>query len=214
MKSRNHRFGFTCLATIALALAGCPSTNNSTTKRPAKSQPLVLLVADDPQLGQAIAREWLGRTEEPLTVRDVSLAELSSASRLPADAVIFPSGSIGQLAERGLIMPLEPAALEEPDFHYRDIFEQIRLREMRWGNRTVAAPLGSPQLLLAYRPDVFEKLGLEPPTDWTAYEKAVGRLADRASLGDLAPPGERPWRAAIEPLTDGWAGEVLLARAA
>src|SRR4029079_12415850 len=118
-------------ALLAL-FAGCPTTNNSPAKKSAATakQPLVLLVADDPEPGQAIGRDWLGRIEEELTVRDVSLAELSSASRLPGDTVVFPSGFIGQLAERGLIMPLELAALEEADFHYRDIFEQIRLHEM------------------------------------------------------------------------------------
>src|SRR4051794_3706276 len=112
----------TSLAAVACALhVGCPATNDLTAKKalpPAKAQPLVLFVADDPQLGQAIAREWLGRTEEALTVRDVSLAELGSANRLAADVVVFPSGLIGQLAERGLIMPLEPAALEDPEFNH------------------------------------------------------------------------------------------------
>jgi len=217
MKRWNHRFAFRLAsAGLLIFFAGCPTISNSPASKPVSTpkQPLVLLVADDPELGKAIAREWLGRTEEPLTVRDASLQELTAASRLPADAVIFPTGLLGQLAERALIMPLEPAALEDAEFHYRDIFEQIRLREMRWGTKTLAAPLGSPQFLLAYRADMFEKLGLEPPTDWTAYQKAVGRLSDRESLGDLVPPTDKPWQAAMEPLADGWAGQVLLARAA
>lgn len=217
MKYSIRRLGFTVVAAALWALlAGCPTAKQLPAPKAASTaeQPLVLLVADDPELGRAIAREWLGRTEEPLTVRDVTLVELNSASRLPGDAVIFPSGLIGQLAERGLIMPLEPAALEEPDFHYRDIFEQIRLHEIRWGNKTLAVPLGSPQLLVAYRADIFEQLGLEPPADWTAYQKAVGRLSEREAFGDLAPSADRTWHAAIEPLADGWAGQVLLARAA
>src|SRR5207253_2085031 len=128
-------------------------------------QPLTLLVVNDSPLGQAIAREWRGRTEEQLTVRDVSLAEVASASRLPGDVVVFPSGVIGQLAERGLISPLEPAVLEDADFNYRDIFDQVRLGEMRWGKQTYAVSLGSPQLLLAYRADLFEKRGLMTPAD-------------------------------------------------
>ncbi|HMC11830.1 MAG TPA: extracellular solute-binding protein [Pirellulaceae bacterium] len=206
------------LAAIAsLLLVGCPTAK---TPAPAKSsgaatsQPLVLLVVDDPQLGQAISREWRGRTEEELTIRDVPLEQVAKANRLPGDAIIFPSGMIGQLAEGGLIAPLEPGVLEDADFNYRDIFDQIRMGEMRWGNRTFAVPLGSPQLLLAYRADLFEKLGQKPPEDWTEYQQTAVRLADQAALGDVAPPADQPWRATIEPLAAGWRGQLLLARAA
>ena len=47
---------------------------------------------------------------------------------------------------------------------------------MKWGNRTVAVPLGSPQLLLAYRIDIFERLGLTPPVDWAEYQQAIKEL--------------------------------------
>jgi multiple sugar transport system substrate-binding protein len=75
-------------------------------------------------------------------------------------------------------------------------------------------PLGSPQLLLAYRADFLESAGIEPPTDWTAYRQAIRRLADRAKLGGLAPQADQAWQATAEPLADGWAGQLLLARAA
>src|SRR3954466_8285345 len=89
MKCWNHRFAVRLAAAgLLMFFAGCPTINNSPTSKPVSppKQPLVLLVADDPELGKAIAREWLGRTEEPLTVRDASLEELTAASRLPADA--------------------------------------------------------------------------------------------------------------------------------
>ena len=78
--------------------------------------------------------------------------------------------------------------MEDADFNYRDIFDQIRLGELRWGTRTFATPLGSPQLLLVYRADIFQRLGLKPPADWTEYQRIVERLADRSQLGDLTPP--------------------------
>jgi ABC-type glycerol-3-phosphate transport system substrate-binding protein len=203
---------------IVLAVAGCPAANKTATPSSGASakaaQPLTLIVVDDPELAKAIAREWRSRTEENLTVRDASSTEIAAASRLPGDAVIFPAGLIGQLAERSLIAPLDAAAIEGADFNYRDIFDQIRLREMKWGNRTFAMPLGSPQLLLAYRADLFEKLGLAPPTDWAEYHAILRRLADRSALGDLAPPADMTWRSAVEPLADGFAGQLLLARAA
>ena len=180
----------------------------------APSQPLVLLVVEDPPLGQAIAREWRSRTEQELTVREATLADVAAAHRLPADAVIFPSGLVGQLAERGLIQPLASEALETPEFDFRDIFDQIRLREMKWGGRVLSVPLGSPQLLLAYRSDVFERLELTPPTTWSDYQRALARLSDRSARGEAAPRADQPRQAALEPLGEGWAGQLLLARAA
>src|ERR1044072_1213025 len=121
---RNRLVPSATVALLMLTVSGCPS---ATTKAPpaAKAKPrapLTLLVIDDPPLGKAIAREWLGRTEEELVVRDATSKEIATASRLPADAVVFPSGLIGQLAEQGLLSPLEPAALEDPEFDHRDIF--------------------------------------------------------------------------------------------
>jgi len=203
---------------LALVLAGCPAANKTGAPAkgaPAKStQPLTLLVVDDPELGKAIAREWRSRTEENVNVRDVTSSEIAAANRLPGDVVIFPAGFVGQLAERNLIAPIDAEVLAGADFNYRDIFEQVRLREMKWGNRTFAVPLGSPQLLLAYRADIFDKLGITPPADWAEYQDIVQRLADRSALADLAPPAEQPWRSTIEPLADGFAGQLLLARAA
>lgn len=204
------------LAALALLLAGCPG---STTKpppavAPKATQPLTLVVVDDLQLGQAIAREWRARTEEDLQVQNLSAAEAEKAGRLPGDAVVFPVGLVGTFIEKGLIQQLADDALEDAEFAHRDIFTPLRMEEMRWGNRTVAVPLGSPRLLLAYRTDLFEKLKLQPPNNWTEYQQLVERLADRNQLGELAPPADQPWRAAIEPLADGWAGQLLLARAA
>lgn len=214
--SRVARPALLCAA-AALLLAGCPGPASHTppqSDRAAKpSQPLTVLIVDDAELGQAVAREWRSRTEEDLKIEPVTAAQLAAAHRLPGDAIIFPSGLLGYLAERELILPIEPAALEEPAFDHRDIFELLRRQEMRWGNRTFAAPLGSPQLLLAYRADIFAKLGLSPPADWKSYQELVVRLADRSLAGESA-SADQPWQSTIEPLADGWAGQMLLARAA
>ncbi len=196
-------------AAILLLFTGCPDkAGTSPAQKPAAhpAQPLTLLVVDDPSLGQAIAREWRGRTEEELTVRDVSLAEVAAVRRLPGDAIVFPSGMIGQIAERGLILPLEPTLLEDAEFNYRDIFDQIRLGEMRWGKQTLATPLGSPQFLLVYRADALEKEGLKPPADWNEYQQIVERLQATSTASTQL--------TTLEPLGDGWAGQLLLARAA
>src|SRR5690606_24495236 len=115
-----------------------------------------VLVVDDPTLGEAIAREWRSRTEGELAVENYTSERLMAANRLPGDIVIFAVGDVGSLAERGLILPLDDDALDTAEYDRQDIFDQVRLRDISWGNRTFAAPLGSPQFLLVYRADTFE----------------------------------------------------------
>jgi multiple sugar transport system substrate-binding protein len=199
-------------ALVLLAAGGCPNpspapVSPAASGPPPAAGPLVLLVVDDVPLAEAIAREWKSRTEKTLDVQHVKLANVLSASRLPGDVIVFPAGHLGQLAERELIVPLADEALAKPQFDRPDIFDQVRLRDIAWGNRTLAAPLGSPQLLLAYRRDVFERHSLAPPKTWSEYQTLVQKLAAMTKEGD-------PPVATIEPLADGWAGQMLLARAA
>jgi ABC-type glycerol-3-phosphate transport system substrate-binding protein len=165
---------------------------------------------DDAPLGDAIARAWHAVSEKELNVQGVTQAELSQASRLPADVVVFPAGELGTLVERDLVQQLNEKTLEDMGFDRRDIFDQVRLREIVWGNKLVAVPLGSPRLLLVYRRDLFDKLALAPPQTWKDYQAVVERLA---AEGKLASEGKAE-HAVIEPLADGWAGQMLLARAA
>lgn len=197
-----------CAALILVAACvGCPTPSTPpvpTAKPGVKTAGLTLLVVDDAPLGEAIAREWQSAYEAELDVQAVSLAELAKASRLPGDVIVFPSGQVGRLVQRELIALLDEEALAKGAFNRPDIFDQVRLREMVWGNKTVAVPLGSPRLVLVYRPDIFEELSLAPPQTWKEYQA----IADR-----LAADGKED-RAVIEPLADGWAGQMLLARAA
>jgi multiple sugar transport system substrate-binding protein len=201
---------FAC-ALLFPVLVGCPADSPATKGgKPAADsrpvEPLKVLVVDDPALGEAIAREWRSRTEGELTVENYTSQRLMAANRLPGDIVVFAVGDIGSLAERGLILPLEDEAFATEEYDRRDIFDQVRLRDVGWGNRTFAAPLGSPQLLVVYRSDIFDQLGLTPPQTWDEYEQVAKALASKRSETSLVP--------AIEPLAPGWAGQMLLARAA
>src|SRR5437867_514350 len=94
-----------CLAVATLLLfAGCkdPTATAPTQKAAAlPAQPLTVLVVDDEELEQAIAREWKARTEEDLKIRHITPVEIAISSRLPGDVIVFPSSLIGYLAERG-----------------------------------------------------------------------------------------------------------------
>jgi multiple sugar transport system substrate-binding protein len=208
------------VAAISLAAyCGCENparekTDSTTAATKSAAPSLKLLVIDDPELGQFIAREWRARTENELQLQTATAAEIAGARRLPADVVVFATGLLGELAEHGLIVPLDETQLADEAFDRHDIFEHVRRNEMNWGNKTFATPLGSPQLLLVYRADIFASLKVQPPQTWDEYQAIVERLANRGELGELAPAAGSPWQATCEPLAAGWAGQLLLARAA
>jgi multiple sugar transport system substrate-binding protein len=60
----------------------------------------------------------------------------------------------------------------------------------------------------------LERFHKRPPRTWAEYHDLVEFFARRENLADLAPPADAPWHATIEPLAAGWAGRLLLARAA
>ncbi len=207
---------FAVLAAITLAVGCRPDSPESTsnTSKPTEQSPLRVLVVDDEPLGEAIARQWIARTESKIDVQHATYERIASAQRLPADVVVFPSSLLGQLAERGLIAPIPSETLRGGEFDERDVFGQVRMAEVRWGRQPAAVPLGSPQLLLAYREDLFEALDLQPPETWEDYQHLVEQLRDPNALGDFKPESPEAWQPTAEPLAPGWASRLLLARAA
>lgn len=176
-----------------------------------------LLVVDDPALAQAAVRlrgEWRAQSAGELEVQEMTCAELLAAQELPADAVICPEWVLAPLAERGLLRPLpEPLLAEDPP-GWADVFELVRLRVVQWENRVLAIPFGSPVLVCYCRADLLAALGRQPPRNWQEYGELAALLAQREKLGAAAPPAAEPWYGCIEPLAPGWAGLVLMARAA
>jgi ABC-type glycerol-3-phosphate transport system substrate-binding protein len=230
------------LLILPVFFAGCPTEKKETTKRPLEGVSLRLAVVDDPALAKAVARmqgEWNAQTGSTFQVTELTEKDLERADGLPADAAICPSCLVGVLAERNWL-----AAAPENVLHsaqWGEIFDLEKLREAAWGGSTVAVPFGSPLFCCYYRADLLEKLGRHPPHTWTEYQdlakllaKSAGPLAGEGqaakSAGPLAGEGQaakspRPlagegqgvrasWCGAIEPLSPGWAGLTLLARAA
>src|SRR5436190_10202630 len=181
------RFFGICPAVLLVAAArpGC-GPNSSSTQGKGKQRlvpQLTVLVVEDSALGDTIKSEWRSRTEDEVIVRKISWKEASSAQRLPGDLIVYPAGQMGELAEAGLLAPISERTLENDAFALRDIYKQLRLREMKWGDKVLGLPLGSPQLMLVYRIDIFTKLGLKPPQTWKEYDITAARLAKREELG-------------------------------
>ncbi len=103
------------------------------------------------------------------------------------------------------------------DAQWAGIFELLKLREAAWGDQVMAVPFGSPVFCCYYRADLLEKLGRHPPQTWAEYQDLAKLLVAQPTKSPL-PLGEgqgvRAWSATIEPLAPGWAGLILLARAA
>ncbi len=201
-------------------LAGCPAPEPGPEEGagalPAGTE-LSLLVIDDPRLADAVeglAGEWSALSGSGLRVSRMSQEELAAAETLDADAIVCPSCQIGDVAARTEIVPIPDPMLEDEEGTWPGIFSLLRVREAVWGKETVGVPLGAPVLVVYCRADLLEKLGRKPPATWEEYQELAELLSDRSKLGDAAPPDQAAWHATAEPLAPGWAGLVLLARAA
>jgi len=201
-----------------LVLTGCTShetpADRQPVQRPLEGVRLRLAVADDPTQAAAILRlrgEWNAQTGSELEVEEIAERDLLAAESFAADAAIVPSHSIGALAERDWLLPVPSSILKGRQ--WGEILELTKLREAAWGKQIVAVPFGSPQLVCYYRADLLEKLGRRPPQTWEEYQE-LAKLLSENPPADLAPEAKEAWCGTIEPLAPGWAGVVLLARAA
>jgi ABC-type glycerol-3-phosphate transport system substrate-binding protein len=173
-------------------------------------QNLRVMVVDDPALGAAIQREWLAHTENQVEVVDVSAEKAAAAQQLPADVVIYAPALLGQFGAADLLLPLDDAALAAPEYARDDVLPLLRTQEETWGRRTMAVPLGSPQLVLFYRADLLRQHNLQPPRTWKEYAELVEKFAEKPAGNDEI----ESWQPTAEPLAEGWAARLLMARAA
>jgi multiple sugar transport system substrate-binding protein len=132
----------------------------------------------------------------------------------PIDAVIFPSGQLGLLVERNWIAPLPADFANNRELAWTDTFELLQVAETTWGQVPYAIPFGSPVLTCYYRADLLERFHKRPPQTWSDYHELAAFFSHRENLGDAVPAADAEWFGAVEPLATGWAGRVLLARAA
>jgi multiple sugar transport system substrate-binding protein len=209
------------LGGLLLLMAGCPTVTPEDEEPAAnlssKGVKLRLAVVDDPALAAAVTQlqgEWNAQTGAEFTVEPMSLKEFQAAKALEADAIVLPSADVGPLAVKKQIAKLPESLVASNSPMWTEIFSQLRVRETAWGSAPVAVPFGSPVLTVYYRADLLEKLGRKPPATWAEFQELSQQLADRTKLGDAARPDGSAWSGSLAPLGPGWAGQVLLARAA
>ena len=204
------------LLAVTVAICGCatPETSDDDAPSSLSGVSLRVLVVDDPPLAEAIGwmrGEWNAQTDGQLVVQQTTAEKLLASESIDGDVVIYRSALLGELAERGSLMPINKAALDSFGYDAGDVFPLVQRSVSVWGEETettYAVPLGSPVLVLMYRKDLFTERGLQPPETWQEYQQLVSKLSDK-------PPADRPdWSPTLEPLADRWRATMLLARAA
>ena len=167
--------------------------------------------------------EWHAQSGSDLEVQELNASVIAGAEKIDADAIIYPSGLLGALAEKRLIRPLNPNWLASDPLETADLLIAHDLPELSWDGQPFAVPLGEPVFVLAYRSDLFERFGKQPPRTWEEYQSLAEFFGDRAKLlsaarqsGVKEQPLELPadWSGTLEPLAGNWAAQILVARAA
>ncbi|WP_160559421.1 dihydroxyacetone kinase subunit DhaL [Parablautia muri] len=106
-------------------------------------------------------------------------------------------------AEQGLIMDLSERFEAESDFYMSDKFATNMYDSFKYEGKSIATINGHDTFLLYYNKDLFDKAGVEYPTDeWTWDESYLCELDSVVGDGDHGVTMTRGWRAAKEALVD------------
>ena len=212
------RHGYSALSAVFfLLLAGCGPGNPVSqveTARPLAGVKLRLVVVDDPAIAAAVRGlrdEWKAQTGGEVELGEATEQQIAAAAVLPGDALICPAHLLGPLAEVKRLAPVPRSVACDPKGPWSQTFELPRNQDAVWGNETYGLPLGSPVFCCYCRADLLEKAHRKPPRTWKEYEE-LARLFGREGTKATGAGGLK--YGTVEPLARGWAGLVLLARAA
>ncbi len=201
------------LCVLELVVGCSPPEPVASAPPPERQANLRVVVAGDSDLAQAVKRlrgAWREAGGGELTVVESPPAELPAAAA-DADVLIYPARAQGPLAEQGLLDALPAAQRDRPEAAWSDIFESLRVKQLAWGEETVAVPLGLPVFTCMYRSELLKQHGLKTPQKWADLPAFASALKD--------PPPEHvasagTWHALLLPLAEGWAGLTFLCHAA
>jgi hypothetical protein len=181
------------LAMGLLVLASCrePASSTPAAVAPRAAVKLTVQVVGDEELAEGVRLlrgEWKARSGGELEVESLGLDRLNGADSISGDVVIFPSRHLGTLAERGDLQPVRSSVLKSPELGLNDLYPAIRNGEMKYGGQTLALPLGSPPLLMCWRPTATfgNPPPRWPPATWADYRRLLGMGTSEAQ--PTAPP--------------------------
>jgi multiple sugar transport system substrate-binding protein len=202
---------------VLLLMTGCSSdvaTSPTDSGKRLAGVKLQLIVVDDPAIAaeiRGLKDEWFAETGSQLEVTESTektFVDSQGADKPQAgDAAICPEYLLGPLAESNRLASVPHSIARDPKGPWSQTFELLRNQEALWGNDAYGVPLGSPVFCCYCRTDLLDKLHRKPPQTWKEYEELARLLHEQGAKSGVK-------CATIEPLASGWAGLVLLARAA
>ncbi|MEQ1906030.1 MAG: extracellular solute-binding protein [Pirellulaceae bacterium] len=191
-------FGLLLSTLVACTPAAKPSVEQSVKTEQDKA--LTAVIVDDLGLGEAIPRRWASEGNGTFKVINVTEDEFRSAKFVlqpEVDVVVFTNRLFGDLIAEGQLLEIDETT-GSLGINRENILSHYRENLTRYGNQTMALPVGAPQLALFYRTDLLPE---KPPQTW-------------AELTAFLPSGDGEVAGFLEPLSGPWAAHSLLARVA
>ncbi len=203
---RSSIVGWLSAMLLAVASSGCrpsdtidppPTANHN--NEPA----LCIAFVDEDRLAEPVSRRWTSEGHQEIKVDSLSAEQLEQAKfnlEPQVDVIVFPVAVYGDLIAAGQLLEIDEKSLPKDVAVNRNNFlGQYRANLVRFGNQTLALPLGGPISAVFYRPDL-QPAGV--PLYWSELNQ---RLANSPG-SDMA-----KW---LEPLAGDWAAHSFLTRLA
>lgn len=102
---------------------------------------------------------------------------------------------IPQYAAEGKLEPLDDLYAKYSDEYGLDAINQEMRDAMSYEGKLYALPMQAQMFVMAYRKDVFDKLGLQPPTTFAEVREVAQKIQD---AGEIEHPLALPWLASAD----------------
>ena len=204
---------FSVIVAIILCICGCDASSQEDSSSVQDTQvrkiSVNVLVIGDKTLGPVIQRQFGSRRNGEATLTEMAWEEFASSNFAAAaenDILVYPARRLGELASRGLLVPITDNNARLENNWNRSLLFSDRDHAVSWGGEHVAMSMGQSHWVMLYRTEWLEATESEIPVTWNDFEKLTLAIADLDST-------ELPKRIAI-PLKDHWASYSLMARVA
>lgn len=196
-----------CLLPALALLAGCREEKTAEVETPVENPFAGRQVAVSLPAGYGLQTRWQLPVDEwsTQTAATVSLSEYESAAgqfQEGATLQLFSLPELPGLAAAGSLAPVPESLRNDPRMLWLDVFPGLREQLCSREGEPVAVPLSVPVLLLAYRADLLQQAGLQPPETWQDYDRLVATLPEWA-----------PGLTVAEPWAESFSASLFLARA-
>ncbi len=146
---------------------------------------------------------------DPAVLPDLLLNDLASGANRFDGFVISPQW-LADYVEPGYLLDLTERVQADPALAWTDIAPFFREISARYQGRVYAIPLDSGLLMLYYRTDVLEEIGMAPPQTWDEYVE----VAAVATGLDMNVDGEQDFGSCLGLAPGGLAEPLFLAMVA